>query len=308
MTGRLFLHIGPPKSATTSLQVALEGLVHERYRYDGVFQPRERNSGSLAQRLHNAVLGGSDSDTGASLKTLRDWITSGGIAVVSEEMLSLQQGSLSTADKLGRIGRLLSGIPTTVLVTLRDPVEALPSLFQELWSGLPLSLQLDFPRFCSDGRTDCYDYALLSRCLEDAGLDDLRWLDFRVLSGNQLTTGDLFGPLDLWQSQPMALEKLNTGAKAASGSARRIGRSSLRAIGRAPPIRAAIDRLGLRGSRLLRWGAALSDRVKLGPEEGFRTLVVPPQRAEALRAGHAAMLERLRKQDVGMGSASGAPA
>lgn len=137
MEGRLFLHIGPPKTATTSLQVAFERLSHPRYSYGGTFQPRERNTGSLAHQLHRAVGEGAPA-LPAQVAAVEAKLAEGGIVLISEEMLSLRQEGVATAAKIARLGRLFSGLPVTVLATLRDPVEALPSLFQELRAGLPL--------------------------------------------------------------------------------------------------------------------------------------------------------------------------
>lgn len=73
---------------------------------------------------------------------------------------------------------------------------------------------------------------------------------------------------------------------------------SLRGLGRVPLVRAAIDGLGLRGSTLVRWGAALSERVKVGPS-GYRKLIVPARQAAGLREGYHAMLRRLQPSDDG---------
>lgn len=291
MSGRLFLHIGPPKTATTSLQVALEGLAHPRYRFLGTLQPRARNADSPAQRVYRAVM---QDSAGPVVSELRDLVGTGAVVVLSEEMLPLQQSGLATGEKIARLGRILSGIPTTVLITLRDPVEALPSLFQELRPGLPLALQLSFARFCTDGLTECYDYARLADHLAGAGLADLRWIDFRRIAAGCLTTADLFGGHDLWTATPLSLERLNAGAAAGSG-ARRVDRTSLRAIGRSGLVRGAIDRLGLRGTALVRWAASISERIKLGPES-YDRLKVPARRAEPLRDGYRAMLERMQAQ------------
>lgn len=295
MEGQLFLHVGPPKTATTSLQTAFERLSHPRYSYGGVFQPREKNAGSLAQQLHRAVM--EDAPVlPADFDALKERLAQGEVVLISEEMLSLRQGSVATGEKLTRLARLFGGLPVTVLATLRDPVEALPSLFQELRPGLPLDQQLDFRRFCADGVCDCFNYPRLAEGLRDVGFSDARWLDFSAIAAGRLTTAYVFGEYDLWNGAALDIGRHNAGATTNAG--RRLDRVSLRGLGRVPLVRAAIDGLGLRGTALVRWSAALSERVRIGPS-GYRELTVPPDRAKKLREGYNSLLRQSRSSDQG---------
>jgi hypothetical protein len=289
MNGRLFVHVGPPKTATTSLQVALDRLRHGRFLYQGVFQPRDKNRGSFADLLHGAVLHGPGDRFDCALREVRALVRGGGIVMVCEEMFSLQQGELTTDAKIGRLKELLSDVPTTFLATLRDPVEALPSLFQEVQAGLPLPLRMSFARFCADNWAACYDYPRLAATLHGMPVADLRWIDFRTLAEGRLTTADLFGEHDLWSGRPLMLERLNVGESSEDGGIRRLQPVTLRSVARVDAVRAVIGGLGLQGSGLFRWGAALSDRVRV-LRGGEVRLAVPKERAETLRAGHRAML------------------
>ena len=81
--GKLYLHIGPPKTATTSLQVAFQETDLAALHYGGTFQPREANAGSLAQTLHRATAGRltpQDADVRAALGAIREHLRGGGVA------------------------------------------------------------------------------------------------------------------------------------------------------------------------------------------------------------------------------------
>ena len=285
MTGRLFLHIGPPKTATTSLQVALESLTDPRFSYVGVFQPRVRNNDSLAQLLHEGLQDDDNNLLRSCVKGLEKLVTAGQIVFLSEEMLSLEQKALSTATKIERLGKLFSGIPTTVLITLRDPQEAIPSLYQELYRGLSLSHRLNFSRFCISGYTDCFDYQLLDEKLKESGLQDVRRLDFRSLTAGLLTTANIFGASDLWSDQLLDIKKLNSGQKSNDGKSRSLGSVTLREIGRWRLVSALIDNFGLRGARFTKKVANAFESVHVRKSK-YRNLIVPTSRLIKLRSGY----------------------
>lgn len=289
MTGRLFLHIGPPKTATTSLQAALEALVHPRYAYAGVYQPRERNEGSLASHLHHAVLGNTAATQNA-VEGIESLLSAGKVVLLSEEMLSLEQQGITTEAKIARLGEILTGIETTMVVTLRSPTEGLASLYQELYPGLPLDLQLDFTRFCISGRSQCFDYMGLKEDLELVGLEDIRWLNFSSILGGALTTRDIFGQYDLWNGEALSLPQLNVSAQGAGGG-RKLPGVNAKAIGRHPYVRRVIDSTGLRGGGLIRIAGTLLERVPLRRPRS-QPLVVPEPCAEALTKGYEALLRQ----------------
>lgn len=287
MTGRVYLHVGPPKTATTSLQTAMEAIEHSGYAYAGVLQPRDRNSGTLANLLHKATLG--DDGAAASLvERLRAEVSRHELVVISEEMLSLEQNGISTADKIEKIGTLLAEFEVVPVVTLRDPRKGLPSLFQEIHAGLPLGLQLSFAAFCASGYAKCYDYGALKDLLAAIGFGSARWLDFTRITQGALTTGDVFGSGDLWNDARLSVPRLNVSVQSASGE-RELPRVSARAIGRNPLVRRVIDGMGLRGTRLTRTLGGIADRLSLDRMRS-PALEVPEDCLNSLLPGYLAIV------------------
>src|SRR5690606_2080043 len=163
-------------------------------------------AGSLANDLHLALL--DDADAGArAVEALGNLLAAGKTIMISEEMLSLEQRGITTAAKIGRLGALLEGLPTTGLVTVRPPAGALPSLYQELYRGLTRDMQQDFPLFCSSGRAACFDYERLEEQLASAGLREPRWIDFDHISHGRLSTQNVFGEHDLWNGHYLPVAK-----------------------------------------------------------------------------------------------------
>lgn len=92
--GSLIIHVGPPKTASTSLQVAAEQLDLKGYIYGGVNQPRSRNKMSLAHKLHLACAStqAEDWDRGnKTAKEIRAKCAQGYTVLVSEEMFMVHQ-------------------------------------------------------------------------------------------------------------------------------------------------------------------------------------------------------------------------
>jgi hypothetical protein len=291
MSGRLFIHIGPPKTATTSLQLAWDELSDARYRSLGAMQPRERDAGSLSQRFLQSVSGELDSAgqerlTG-DLDELSSFVASGGIALLSEEILSLNQPEAPFAEKIGRLRALIGRIPATILITLRDPVDALPSLYQEIYQFLPFALQLDFARFCKDDRTLCYDYPRIAEILAGAGFPDIGWLDFVDIAGGALSTTDIFGEFDIWEDRRLMVGESNVGIKSQDGHKRHLPKANLRGLGDYRAVQNIVDCLKLRGTGLMRWTSAAAQRINLRPE-GLRKLTVPDEVARDRHTGYVA--------------------
>ena len=285
MMGRLFLHIGPAKTATTSLQVALEMLSEPRFSYVGVFQPRPRNHESLARHLHEGLENDDHDLLRSCRESLETLVTAGQIVLLSEEMLSLENNALTTSTKIERLGKLFSGMPVTVLITLRDPEQGIFSLYQELYQGLPLSQRLSFSLFCGSSQTDCFDYHLLKTKLEQNGLRDVRWLDFQLFVTGALTTANIFGPQDLWSSQLLNVEKLNAGQKSSDGQARGLGAKTWRETVSARLARDFMDIFGMRGTKFTKKIANALDFIPVRKNR-YRNLIVPNARAKQLRIGY----------------------
>lgn len=95
---------------------------------------------------------------------LSDEIKSGSLVLISEEMFLVSQEIRDWEGKLNSLGDYLSNIPVSILVSIRNPIDGLPSLYQEIFDTLPLLYQLSFKRFCGSHFAKCYDYDYLAGC------------------------------------------------------------------------------------------------------------------------------------------------
>ncbi|WP_156102868.1 hypothetical protein [Thioclava atlantica] len=246
MSGRIFLHIGPPKTATTSLQIGLQGLHIEGASYLGTSQPR-----SPAQNAEsNVLIRVSRADPGCTEEaqllraSLEGRVARGETVIVSEEMFVVGDSEETIKDQLRRLVAFLEGLPTTVIVALRDPRKAIPSYYQEIYRSLPFDLVRDFDRFTRDGRTYCFDYNALCSFIESLGVD-LHLIDFRLLMVSEMALSRILGPSSELDAT-LQLPKANVSKVSNDGELRFLPGSNLALLGETRSVKAIIDCLGLR--------------------------------------------------------------
>lgn len=195
MSGHLYIHIGPPKTATTSLQLGLQRLSDPSFSYLGVRQPRNPQSIDESKVLYSYASGDLSDDAVELLRAIKNIkdLTSSGITVfISEEMFLVWHATSSFWDKLRRLEAVIADIPHSYVMTLRDPIDALPSYYQELHSGLPISEKRNEKRFFLHERCDCYDYMKVIHFIES--LDQrVLLVDFDYLSKGTIDLSAILG-------------------------------------------------------------------------------------------------------------------
>lgn len=131
MSRKIFVHIGLPKTATTTLQSKYFPNLdcNFGFKYTGVFQPRgSKKEANVYKSLCHAVFNGESSafDNAIALmpKDCR--------LIVSEEMFTVGQEQRSWQENLKLLQAALAGYDYRILVTLRNPVAAIFSYYVEL--------------------------------------------------------------------------------------------------------------------------------------------------------------------------------
>lgn len=290
MAPTIVLHLGPPKTATTSLQVALDTVESDLLAYVGTAHPRARNEDSLCHRIYEACVHG---DHGA-FSQLRDALVKAGsrakAVVLSEEMFLVEHDYASVDYKLENLRNLLTGVECRILLSVRRAGDVLPSYYQEIFDDLPVYQQLGFAAFCRDSRVGCYDYDTLCRRLADFGFRDVRLIDFDYLADGRVDIGHLTGIADL-DGVALDLRHHNAGQPGATAAQRQLPKVSLKRIGRI----GFVNRLATR-ARLNRWPGyqvvtGLLDWMSLR-RSGARRLTVPQDVLKCLDASYDAARDR----------------
>lgn len=187
MSGKLLLHIGPPKTATTSLQYLLSDPSLQSVRYRGVQQPRTPDDRSIAADLYRAC---QDPNTSkASFLTIRQRISSEleetPYLFLSEEMFLLHSRHCSVGRKLQTLADITAPFNSKVIFAVRETSAAIPSFYQEIYPNLEPEFQQKFSLFEQSPYTEPYRYRLLVETLVDCGFSDIHWFNFdQFVKGN----------------------------------------------------------------------------------------------------------------------------
>lgn len=231
MKGKIYLHIGPPKTATTALQYLFQNGISGKLFYGGVTQPRSEMV-ELSGRLHNlCVLEGNI--TVDAIQILQEYIAKildDGINIlISEEMFLVDSGSVSHQVKLARLSDILGCFYPVIILCARNPLEGLMSFYQEIYDELTLKQKISFKCFLNGNQAKIFDYAYLFDVLKKNGFHDLRIISFDRLVDGKLNNNDFFGG-DFSSDQSIILSKKNSGRYVDSVAHRELGPYRVRDI------------------------------------------------------------------------------
>ena len=132
MSQRFYIHIGLPKTATTTLQQnILPAFCNEnQWHYAGVQQPRKSGSGNSV--IYRAFMNGMYSgDENLFFDALKSNPHRNVPIIISEEMITVLTHKSTWKENLQNIRRMLVNSDYRVLVTLREPLAASFSFYLE---------------------------------------------------------------------------------------------------------------------------------------------------------------------------------
>lgn len=138
---KLLIHIGVPKSATTSLQASFFPNIDSSYLfYAGVYQPRTLNQSDIYKKFALALY---------YPEKIDDFIASCNSTgvdeiVISEEMVLVDAAGVSWQRKLENLFLMLRSFDYKIILTVRDPVNAAHSFYCESSFDLLFLSRLSF--------------------------------------------------------------------------------------------------------------------------------------------------------------------
>lgn len=182
-------HIGPPKTATTSLQNFFIENSFEGVKYEGIIQPRKNDNGSLCKKIYKNVSNSQVEDI--EELSLGDFENSKSY-FFSEEMFLFDSRELSWQKKMQRLYALTSQLDPRILIVIRNPIDAIRSYYQEVYYSLDKVKITSINDFALSNYCAIYHYEELFKFLNDIGFKDFIALDFNKLVGNKYTGKDLF--------------------------------------------------------------------------------------------------------------------
>lgn len=184
---KIVVHIGPPKTATTSLQFFLQNMQIENTAYVGVFQPRHENKerNELRDNLFDFLRHGRERKR-KIVKMLIDKVQCRNL-IFSEEMIL---HGPNWKKKIRHLSELLEEYPHIVKVCVRDPASSIPSYYQEMYERLSPQLRNSYPAFVNSSYADIYDYENVYCHLQESGIVNVECFTFENLIEGKLTVDD----------------------------------------------------------------------------------------------------------------------
>ena len=193
--GRVVVHIGLPKTATTTLQTDFFPNVQSSHiRYLGVRQPRDTQTQDLTYSTFiDSINSGEVSEC---REMFRDLLSVKKTVVLSDEMITVSHNGITWREKLTNLSTILKGFDYVIVFTVREPVSAMFSYYVEINRHASENLS-DLVSFAMcDERMEIYHYGkLIQELLERFDRDKIVAIKFEDIIDGRLDA--LSGLLDI---------------------------------------------------------------------------------------------------------------
>lgn len=196
----LYIHIGPPKTATTSFQKFFLNNTIKGLSYGGIIQPRISTDESYCKLLYKATCSNDMGDYKRNESKSEN-------VVCSEEMFLVDSKSLKWQDKIKNLYSLTKDQKTKIILVLREPNSAIRSYYQELYFNLDKNIITSINEFSKSNYCKIYNYEYLLDYLRNVGFEEIIILDFKTLITGDYKLADIF---DLDSEKKISLERSNT--------------------------------------------------------------------------------------------------
>lgn len=191
--GKLFIHIGPPKTATTSLQIFFQELEDPNLIYCGIFQPREEKEYNIGEELYRSLVEKNIDRQKEIIIEIDKILSSGKSVSISEEMFLVESRELSWESKIEKLYQLTKSLSPKILIILREPLSAIKSYYQEMYYRINKDKFSSFNDFIESDYCTIYRYDILIKKIRTIGFKNLLLLDFKKLISGKYRIIDIFG-------------------------------------------------------------------------------------------------------------------
>lgn len=189
------MHIGLPKTATTTLQSELFSKINSReLKYFGVRQPRSEKQTELYQAFLNGV---NDARNGGIFKqNVKEILSTGQSILLSDEMVTVSGKGADWEQKIHNLAEITKELEYSLLITVREPVDAMFSFYVELYSRFRKRGRGFIDTALYDNDMAIYHYQSFFELLYTLfGAQHLFVTDFRsIISGEKKWVHDFFSP------------------------------------------------------------------------------------------------------------------
>lgn len=190
---RIFVHIGLPKTATTTLQKDVFPHLNSKVLYLGICQPRTKPQSLLYERIIKAI---SDvKEVNSTNRMLRTQLSNDVDLLLSEEALCVSEEGLNWELKLNRLADILKGLDYKIIISVRKPYEAMHSYYVELFDLFKTKNSSFIDIALNDERMKIYHYSyffsFLNQCFDLERIYLVKFDD--IINGKLSALFEIFG-------------------------------------------------------------------------------------------------------------------
>jgi hypothetical protein len=215
--GKLIIHIGPPKTATTSLQYFFMKLDLPDVYYGGIIQPRTEEHDSICELIYEDIQSNQFNFFEKVHEQIKQLFSNYEYILLSEEMFLVESEQISWRHKLKNLINYLSKEihleDLSFVIIVRNPAEAIPSYFQEIYWKLPKKYQKNYLQFLDSEYSYIYKYYELWKFIKEQGVNNIKIILFEDLISKKITFSQISGCDIEYHRFNILLPKLNVSGK-----------------------------------------------------------------------------------------------
>lgn len=193
---KLFIHIGPPKTATTSLQVYLERARLSNVAFLGKFQrdfevKREIGITKVISRVIRYLKGNGGLELLNSIQTSIDlFFETSDVIIISEEKFIFHE---NWKEKLFKLADLFRKYDPVIIYGFRDSQHAVPSYYCESYNYLEEMYLKNYEAFVNSEWVEIYNLKIVDEVLKEVGFNKLHIYEFNEFIKGKLSLNNIFG-------------------------------------------------------------------------------------------------------------------
>lgn len=209
-TKNLVLHIGPSKTASTSLQYYFHNLKLNGVYYLGVYEPRKKNDSAGNNDFRHKVYSYAKKKDKKLYTDINNeierYFENNNTLIFSEEMIL---HDFDWKEKLKNLQELFKCYSIDVIVMWRDPRSAVPSYYRQIHKNLSHDLQADYQKF-ENIYSELYNCKKVYKVLHDIGYDSIKWISFEELVRGNINLIEILKHGQVLDQKKIILEKRNS--------------------------------------------------------------------------------------------------
>jgi hypothetical protein len=190
MKMKIFVHIGLPKTATTSLQIDLFSQL-DHFEYAGVTYPRSWEFDTST--IYGAFMVGMYSGEIGYFKDALELVDQGKPVLISEEMITVVTVESDWKQNLKNVRTLLDEYDYRLLITVRDPLDAMFSYYVERYDYFRSNYKVFDQQILESLDMEIFRYqSFLSYLKVEFGSDRIYVADYSKITSGQFCEVERF--------------------------------------------------------------------------------------------------------------------